>query len=174
MSAAGDFRILRGSQREQTAADLAERFDPERVSIRQLAVEVNRRPSMVRRLLDEAGVHTDDVSCVGVAEPGVTAALSARYLDGVPIDRLSHDTGIDRRVVRRLLTEARVPLRERHPLPPDQTDWVVEQYRAGATLRELAEQAGCSYSTIRRTLLLAGVTLRSPGTRSAQQHDDTR
>ncbi|MGH3905088.1 MAG: hypothetical protein ACRDTE_12980 [Pseudonocardiaceae bacterium] len=34
------------------------------------------------------------------------------------MDKLSAHTGLDRRVVRRLLTEAGVPLRPRHPLPP--------------------------------------------------------
>lgn len=166
MNPTSDLGILRGRQRVQAAAALAERFDPDRLPIRELATEVNRRPSMVRRLLDEAGVHAQGASCVGVAESEVVAALSARYRDGVPIETLSRDTGIDRRVVRRLLTEAGVPLRERHPLPHDQAGWVVEQYRAGATLRRLAELTGCSYSTIRRVLLLAGVTLRAPGSRS--------
>lgn len=168
MNPSSDLRVLRGPQRERVAAALAERFDPERVPIRELASKINRRPSMVRRLLDEAGVHAEGAPCVGITESEVAAALATRYREGAPIDRLSRDTGIDRRVVRRLLIEAKVPLRERRPPPPNQTDWVVEQYRAGATLRKLAELTGCSYSTIRRILVLAGVALRSPGTRSTR------
>lgn len=171
MNPISDLGFLRGQHRVQLAAALAERFDPDRVPIRDLATEVNRRPSTVRRLLDEAGVHAEGASCVGATESDIVGALSARYRQGVPIEKLSQDTGIDRRVVRRLLTEAGVSLRERRSLPSGQADWVVEQYRAGVTLRRLAELTGCSYSTIRRALLLAEVALRSPGTRSTLRRE---
>ncbi|MCA1707840.1 MAG: hypothetical protein LC808_33030 [Actinobacteria bacterium] len=164
MTGTGPVPALRGQQREQIAAALAHRFVQEQVSIRDLASELGRRPSLIRRLLDEAGVCADTTSCVGVAESEIATVLAARYRDGVPIEQLSDDTGIDRRVIRRLLTEAGVSRPERHPLPVDQSDWVVEQYRAGVSLRELAKQTSCSYSTIRRVLLQAGVALRSSGT----------
>lgn len=168
MTGAGDSRGLRGQQRQEIAAALAERFRRDRMSIQDLAREVNRRPSTVRRLLDEAGVQAEGAACVGVGESDIAATLAARYRSGVPIETLSQDTGIDRRVIRQLLTESGVTLRTRQPLPPERVDWVIDQYRAGATLRALAEITGCSYSTIRRTLRLAGVALRSPGGRSAQ------
>lgn len=82
------------------------------------------------------------------------------------IEHLCRDTGLDHREIRRLLTYSGVPLRTQRTLPAEQTPWVVEQYRAGATLRELAERTGCSLSTIRRSLLHAGVVLRSRGMRS--------
>ncbi|MCA1706087.1 MAG: hypothetical protein LC808_23635 [Actinobacteria bacterium] len=173
VSKARDSRVLRGQQRQQVAARLAQRFGHDRVPIHDLAREVERRPSTVRRLLDEAGVHAEDTSCVGLNEAELAAMLAARYREGAPIEALSRDTGIDRRVVRKLLTEAGVALRARQPLPADQIDWVIEQYRAGVTLRGLAELSGCSYSTIRRTLQMAGVTLRAPGGRSAPTNDIT-
>ncbi|MGH4012796.1 MAG: helix-turn-helix domain-containing protein [Pseudonocardiaceae bacterium] len=96
------------------------------------------------------------------------AALSARYRAGVSIEELSRQTGRDRRVLRRVLTEAGVRLRTPRPLPVEQTPLVINQYQRGATLRELAELTGCSYSSIRRVLLQAGVTLRARGgTRSS-------
>lgn len=173
MNEASNSRGLRGQQRQEVAAALAERFGHDGLPIRDLAREVNRRPSTVRRLLDEAGVCADGASCVGIAESEIVAALAVRYRGGVPIETLSRDTGIDRRVVRQLLIEAGVPLRTRQPLPHDRVDWVVEQYRVGATLRALAELTGCSYSTIRRTLQLAGVALRSPGGRSVHPDETT-
>ncbi|MGH3798467.1 MAG: helix-turn-helix domain-containing protein [Pseudonocardiaceae bacterium] len=157
---------LRGPERERVAAVLAQRFVRGRVPIRELAAEVGRRPSLVRRLLTEASVHTEDTSRVGGAETEIVAALVARYREGIPVERLSRETGIDRRVVRRLVAEAGVRMPIRHPLPVDRIGWVVEQYRTGASLRGLAEVTGSSYSTIRRVLLGAGVTLRSPGVRA--------
>ncbi len=50
---------------------------------------------------------------------------------GVSIERLSRQTGRDRRVLRRVLTEAAVPLRTRHPLPVEQTEWITTQYQQG-------------------------------------------
>lgn len=159
---------LRGQRREQVASALAQRFVHEQVSIRELAREFGRRPSLVRRLLDEAGVCVETRSCVGIAPSEIPTVLATRYREGVPIEQLADDTGIDRRVVRRLLTEAGVTLPERHSLPADQSDWVVEQYRVGVSLRELAKLTHCSYSTIRRVLLQAGIDLRSSGaTRSS-------
>lgn len=159
----GPVPALRGQQREQIAAALAQRFVQEQVSIRDLATELGRRPSLIRRLLDEAGVCADTPSCVGAKDSEIAAVLADRYRGGVPIEQLSDDTGIGRRAIRRLLTEAGVSRPARHPLPVDQSDWVVEQYRAGVSLRELAKQTNCSYSTIRRVLLQADVDLRSSG-----------
>jgi len=90
---------LRGQQREQLAAALAQRFIQEQVSIRDLASELGRRPSLVRRLLGEAGVCAETTSCVGVPESEVAAVLAARYREGVSIERLSDDTCIGRRGV---------------------------------------------------------------------------
>jgi hypothetical protein len=99
---------LRGHEREQVAAALAQRFVHEHVTIHELAREVGRRPSLVRRLLNEAGVCAENSPCVGVGESEVTATLARRYRSGVSIERLSEETGIDRRAVRRLLCDAGV------------------------------------------------------------------
>jgi hypothetical protein len=157
------FPALRGSRRQQFARQLADRYVRDRVSIGELAAQVHRRPTLVRRLLLEAGVRIDGDA--GADGPDVAAELAGRYADGESLETLAKNTGIDRRVVRTLLADAGVPIRERHPVPAHQGGWVVEQYLAGITLRELAHRIGCSYGTVRRYLLRAGVGLRSPGGR---------
>lgn len=152
---------LRGRRRQRFARQLAARYTHHPVPIGELAAEVRRRPSLVRRLLEEAGIQ---VGGDGRRE-GVAADLADRYAAGDSLETLANDTGIDRRVVRGLLTGAGVVIRERRPLPAERGQWVVEQYRAGTTLRELAGHTGCSYATVRRFLLGAGVHLRPPGGR---------
>jgi hypothetical protein len=48
-------------------------------------------------VLSEAGVHTDDISGVGLTEAELTAVLATRYRQGVSIEQLSRDTGARRR-----------------------------------------------------------------------------
>jgi DNA-directed RNA polymerase specialized sigma24 family protein len=152
---------LRGRQRQRFARQLAARYTHNPVPIGDLAAEVHRRPTLVRRLLEEAGIQVGG-GTQGHRQ-GVAAELADRYAAGDSLETLAKDTGIDRRVVRGLLTDAGVTIRERRPLPAEQGQWVVDQYRGGTTLRELAEHTGCSYATVRRYLLQAGVDLRPPG-----------
>jgi hypothetical protein len=163
MSEPTTFPALRGSRRQEFAQQLADRYVHNPVPIGDLAAEVHRRPTLVRRLLLEAGIRVDGDT--GADGPDMAAELAGRYADGKSLEALAKDTGIDRRVVRTLLAGAGVPIRERHPVPAHQGRWVVEQYLAGVTLRELADRTGCSYGTVRRYLLRAGVGLRSPGGR---------
>jgi hypothetical protein len=92
---------------------LSERFAGVPVPVRDLASEIGRRLSTVRRLLSEAGVHITDISGVGLTMSELTAVLATRYRTGVPMERLFRDAGLDDRAIRRLLTEAGVPLRTR-------------------------------------------------------------
>lgn len=55
MSGDDSVPALRGQERVELAAQLAQRFFAGRVSIQNLASEVGRRSSLIRRLLDEAG-----------------------------------------------------------------------------------------------------------------------
>ena len=47
--------------------------------------------------------------------------------------------------------------------PPIDVDQLAADYRAGASIRALAEKTGYCYGTVRRRLLDAGVVLRRPG-----------
>lgn len=156
---------LRGQARRSVAAQLAARFQSGETTIAELASEFRRRPSLVRRLLTEAGLHTDDHACVGAPDDEVVSALADRYVAGESIVALARDTGIDRRTVRHLLQEAQIVLRGHTAAPTNQVDGLARRYRSGATLRELAEETGCSVSAVRKVLLDAGVSLRGRGER---------
>jgi lambda repressor-like predicted transcriptional regulator len=116
---------------------------------------------MIRRLLEEAGVRTHDETCLGMAADELAATVAARYAAGVSVERLSRDTGLDRRQLNDLIHQHHIPIRTRRPLPADQIPWVITQYQHGATLRTLATLTGRSHSTIRRTLLTSGITPRN-------------
>ncbi|GGN29271.1 hypothetical protein GCM10011609_86160 [Lentzea pudingi] len=160
---------LRGKQRWQVAAAVAERFTRDGVSIRELAAEFYRRPCTVRRLLIEAGVEAYDGACVGPSDAEIAAALASRYRGGASVETLSNDTGIDPRAVRRLLGHAGVAVPRRQHRPPCETDQLVDQYEAGASLRQIAADTGSNYGTVRRLLLAAGVSLRVSGKTSADE-----
>ncbi|HEX4702466.1 MAG TPA: helix-turn-helix domain-containing protein [Pseudonocardiaceae bacterium] len=164
MSDTGQGPALRGQQRQEVAARLASRFVQDAVSIHDLATELHRRPTMVRRLLAGAGIQ-DDGACIGGEVDAVARVLGDRYLAGASLRKLAHDTGIDRRVVRGLLVGVGVRIPERRAMPEESGNWVIRQYEAGATLRALAASTGCSYATVRRHLLRAGVVLRGSGGR---------
>jgi AraC-like DNA-binding protein len=155
---------LRGRERAQVAHDLARQFTDQKVTIAELAAAAHRPPSMVRRLLIEAGVQAESV-CLGVSEERIAAILAYRYtIHGDSVDALSAITGIDHRVVRRLLDQAGVQFPQRHGRPVHLVGQLGAQYLNGASLRDLGDQAGCSYSTIRRLLRQHQVPLReSPG-----------
>ncbi|MBP2474428.1 hypothetical protein JOF53_003300 [Crossiella equi] len=151
---------LRGTERKRLAAELARRYAAGTTSIPELAARVGRGPALVRRLLIEAGVRTDDESCIRTGNAELAAELVARHQRGETVAQLSWTTGIDRRVVRRYLSAAGVPKPPR-ALPPGDTDAVVAGYRAGASIRELADRFGSSYTAVRTLLVQAGVGLRS-------------
>lgn len=163
---------LRGEQRQRLAATLAERFRREGTPIRELAASINRRPTIVRRLLDEAGIQTEGPDLVGVSEPQTAAALATRYRQGSSIAALARETGIDWRVVRRLLVEAGVEMPTRGTKPAAPTAELVKRYQAGASIRSLATLTHTSYRVVRTTLLAAGITLRRPGQRSRSHRAD--
>jgi lambda repressor-like predicted transcriptional regulator len=95
-----------------------------------------------------------------MAADELAATVAARYAAGTSIEAISRDTGLDRRHLNDLLHQHNIPIRTRTPLPADQIPWILTHYQHGATLRTLAQQTGRSHSTIRRTLLTAGITPR--------------
>lgn len=163
-------RSLRGPRRREVAASLAGRFHAGETSIPHLAESIGRPPSLVRRLLEEAGVVAPAwPCCLGLPEDGLAGVLAERYRLGASMDALSRETAIDRRAVRRLLERAGAALPEPSGPPALSTRELVESYRRGASLRELAALAGISYTRVRSVLLAAGVTLRSRGNTGTSQ-----
>jgi transposase-like protein len=152
--------ILRGERRQELASTLAAEFEQGTTSIFQLAAEHDRRPSTVRRLLNEAGVRVHDGPFVGTPEPQLVAELARRYQRGTSIAGLVRLTGIDRRAIRRLLETAGISLPERPSRPENLRESLVRDYQAGASIRTLADEYGCSYGIARRLLLDAGIALR--------------
>lgn len=65
-----------------------------------LAAETGRRPSLIRRLLEEQGLQF---------EPH--AVLARRYEEGASLDALSKEQGIARRALRELLVHRGVTIR---------------------------------------------------------------
>lgn len=155
-----DKRPLRGVRRQAVAAGLADRYQREEVSVGELAASIGRRPSLVRRLLREAGVAVDGAR----TDAELAEALADRWRQRTSIASMVRDTGLDRRRARRLIESAGVTVPARRPRPTGaDAREVVRRYRAGATLRALAAETGCSYGTIRAVVLDAGVRLRPRG-----------
>ena len=163
---AGSAARIRGSLRTAVADALAERFMRERVSsILELARELRRRPSTVRRLLAEGGARGDDQTCVGYSEDEVARAVTRRFRQGDSVEALHRDTGIDERVLRELLLAAGERLEQRQAAPMERRADLRRRYEHGASIQELAEENDSSYGSVRRVLLRAGVTFRPRGGR---------
>jgi hypothetical protein len=157
-------RNLRGHQRTQVAAELAERFRRGPMPITTFAHTVGLGPCFVRRLLTEAGV-CHKPTCLGMSGTELGTCLATRYQLHPSVDELIRLTGLDRRTIRTILTDQGVRLRTHNPITTGRIPVLIEQYRNGATLRDLAKETGASCSTVRRTLVDNGVTLRRTGPR---------
>jgi hypothetical protein len=161
------YLALRGQRRKQLAADLARRFAHDRLSVQELASQLGRRPAVVRRLLDEAGIYESDRIMVGTDEQTTAHGLARRYKQTGSIAALVRETGMDKRVIRRKLMDAGVSLPDRHSLSAEEEDQAIARYRAGASIRTVAASIGSSYGTIRAALHTAHVELRPRGNRHA-------
>jgi hypothetical protein len=160
---------LRGQHRAELAQQLADRRRVQRftITVLDLAFDIERRPSTVRRLLTEAGVR-DRRLLIGFEDAEITAALIGRFRLRVSVWQMHVDTGIDERVIRDRLRQAGVEL-EKRSSRDDLTvpvSRLVELYAAGWSLADLAVQSGGSYGMVRRVLLEAGVQFRLRGGRS--------
>ncbi|HEX5403137.1 MAG TPA: hypothetical protein VFX16_12625 [Pseudonocardiaceae bacterium] len=150
-----------GPERDRLARQVAAGFDRGHPRpIGELATEVRLRPTTVRRLLEQAGVREDQLTCVGSPPEILAASLAARYRVHPFLEPLVHATGLDRRAVRRLLDQSGVARRARRSMPAELADQTAQRYRSGATVKQLAEWTGCTGSTVRRHLIRAGVQLR--------------
>ncbi|MEV6603156.1 helix-turn-helix domain-containing protein [Kutzneria sp. NPDC051319] len=157
---------IRGRRREGFARWLKRAFEDDRLSVLTLAEAFDRRPSVVRRMLREAGARGDDVDCVGYADDELRQAIVGRYRRGVSVMMLRQDTGLGERVLRGVLRAAGEHLQAQSAVPTSgAADWR-RRYEQGASIREVASEIGCSYGAARLLLLRAGVTLRAGGGRA--------
>jgi len=143
------------------AAELAEHFIRGTKSVRELAASVGRRPSLVRRLLAEAGVRTDGPECVGTDLEDTARIVRDSYHKAGSIQAVVEMTSLDRRVVRHLLALP-AELGDQHGTSEPVAE-MARRYQAGATLQEIAGETGRSYNQVRAILIEAGVPLRPPG-----------
>jgi transposase-like protein len=163
---------LRGQQRSEVAAELAEQFVQGTKSVRELATDVGRRPSLVRRLLVEAGVRTDGPECVGTDLEDTARIVRDCYRRSGSIQAVVAMTSLDRRVVRHLLA---LPAESVSQLEGAELAAAMgRRYQAGATLQEIAGQTGQSYNQVRAALIEAGVSLRPPGGPGGKSATDRR
>jgi hypothetical protein len=152
---------LRGHQRRELAAELAAQFVQGTKSLRELATSLGRRPSLVRRLLAEAGVRTDGPECVGTDFEDTVRIVHDCYRKNASIQAVVETTSLDRRVVRHLLALPAQPAGQFGD--SEMVAELARRYRAGTTLQEIASQTGHSYNQVRAALIAAGVSLRRPG-----------
>jgi helix-turn-helix protein len=151
---------LRGLRRGEVAAELAARFIQGTTCVRELAASVGRRPSLVRRLLAEAGVRADGPQCVGTDPDDTARTVRDLYRQSGSIQAVVEATSLDRRVVRHLLA---LPAQSGDQLDSETVAQMARWYRAGATLQDIADETGQSYNQVRAALIEAGVPLRPPG-----------
>jgi Helix-turn-helix domain len=151
---------LRGQQRRKVAAELAAQFIQGTTSIPELAASTGRRPSLIRRLLAEAGVRTDGPECVGTDPDDTARIVRDCYRGSGSIQAVVETTSLDRRVVRHLLA---LPAQSGDQFDSETVAEMARRYRAGATLQKIASETGRSYNQVRAALLDAGVSLRPPG-----------
>jgi len=86
--------------------------------------------------------------------------LVARYGAGGSIRALSLEYGVSRAGLCKLLQSEGVALREQG-ITPDDAERVVRLYETRLTIREVVEQVGYSYGTIRKVLHEHGVVMRA-------------
>jgi hypothetical protein len=154
---------LRGRQRRQVAASVADEYRNHGKTVHELAAGIGRRPSLVRRLLLEAGVVLDRSDGAQPGDVDLAQTLARRWCRGSSIAALVRDTGMDRRAIRRLIEGTGVIVPNRRSRPSDSAEDLVSRYRAGTSIRSLAKLTGSSYGSIRAVLLDAGVCLRPRG-----------
>jgi hypothetical protein len=99
-----------------------------------------------------------------VLDDDEAAAVTRRYIAGETIDELAAAFGCSIQPIRRILTEAKVPIRRRSHRGADvDVDELVRLYEAGGILDDLGVLFGVHRNTVRRRLMQAGVQLRPRG-----------
>lgn len=84
--------------------------------------------------------------------PEAREAIVSRYEAGESAVALSHEYGISRDGVRRLLKMAGVTIRTQFVVTPKAIQQIVRLYENGLTIRQVAVQVGCAYGTVRGVL----------------------
>ena len=134
--------------------------------IDEIAMMVGRDRSTVARLLDRSGVRPISDSFVSGEEAG---EMVRRYGIGVSIRDVAKSLGRSQNTVIKHLTDAGLPIQKpvrgwATPVPPSLTAAEVEvatvSYLAGASLKEIAEEFGCTAPTVGNHLKRAGVRIR--------------
>lgn len=156
---------LRGRRRAEVAAELADQFQAQsNPTMRMFAARVGYPGTVVRRLLEEAGVRSRRC-LIGFTDEVVAAELADQYQRGTTVAALAFRTGLGEKRIYALLNSAGVDTARPEPGPMTMTDdEIVDAYLHGATIQHLVQEAGGSSTIIRQILLTAGVQLRARGT----------
>lgn len=161
------FRIL-GEQRRKLAVRYAEAYLAG-ASIREIADKSGRSFAFVRALLTEdAGIVLRQMPCPsGRERRDLADRFAAEYRAGAIIQEIAERSGWSYGFVHTLLTEdAGIVLRRgpRGKESRDLADRFAAEYRAGATLQEIAKKSGRSYTFVRNLLRKdRGMVLRGRG-----------
>lgn len=91
-----------------------------------------------------------------IISPGQRAAIVAEFAAGDDVDEIAAKYGICRQSVYRLSAKQGVH-RKRRKVPIEEHGKVIERYKAGETLAQIAKDYACNYVTIRNILHPAGV-----------------
>jgi hypothetical protein len=88
--------------------------------------------------------------------------LVARYNAGEDTPALARAYGISRGGLRKLLLAQGVSFRKQ-PMTPEDAEWAIRLNEKGVSIKQLVEQVGYSFGTIRRMLHVNGVVVRERG-----------
>jgi hypothetical protein len=146
-----------GTLRTTVIAGLAESARP--VLAQRLRIEYEKGAGLAE-LSAELGCRESSVRCL-LAEAGATIRPDRKIPDAQryaaqPAERMSV-----REFAETLGWQPSPPRQESRPVSPEEAEQIAERYRAGETIKMLGVCFGYPYSAIRRTLLAAGVELRS-------------
>jgi hypothetical protein len=134
-----------GEHRARLRKKVVDRFVRDRLTVCEVADQIGRRPVVVRKSLEEAGICEVDRPLVSADEEQAARSLARRYKDGASIAALTRATGMPRVVIRGMLVSQGAVLSGRHSLTANDLDQVAVRHRAGEEIRELAANFGTSY-----------------------------
>ncbi|MCL2483711.1 MAG: hypothetical protein FWF43_09930 [Propionibacteriaceae bacterium] len=149
-----------------------------KIETTQTFLSPERASAMVDEFVDGAtkeslarkyGVHVQTVQAhvcqAGAVQPGrVGDDVLADFASGVPTTVLAKRCGVSRDTIRRHAKRAGVEAGE-WAIPQDDVDHIVELYGQREPIVDIAGQLGLGHRKVRRVLVDAGVTIRSPGHR---------
>ncbi len=131
--------------------------------IPQIASKLGRSPSLIRTVLEESEVLAPSWPfLLGISQADKIAALKSKRKDGMSLEQLEGETGINRRKIAYMLRSGGVIPPIGQPAQIDD-DRLVAQYEDGFSLRELQEEFHLSYFRVRSILIAKGVDLRPRG-----------